>query len=186
LGKQGLQETERNGRPAQIEHSSTKISRNALDNAWVHSISEAAGALPDRMPICAHQKNDRLRASCVQEALDLALSTHDLVLLDAPPVLKSADTAMLIQHPAGVVLAISAGRDRLPEITATMRELSRLSPPVVGIVLRRQQINPTAVAEASPLPLLASRVNRATARVFSGSGSGTAVSRVDFKPETAG
>jgi Mrp family chromosome partitioning ATPase len=136
------------------------------------------------MAICAHQRNDRLLTSCVRDALDLVLNTHDLVLLDAPPVLKSADAAMLIQHPAGVVLAIAAGRDRLPEIAATMRELSRLSPPVIGIVVRQHRVDAAAVAETSPVPVAAARVEPTIAGVFATSAA--RVTRVDLKPETVG
>ena len=59
----------------------------------------AANSLPDRMSIRPLQKDQRLSMRCVQEALELGLASHDLVLLDAPPVLSSADTAMLVQNP---------------------------------------------------------------------------------------
>jgi Mrp family chromosome partitioning ATPase len=177
------QEAGRNG--ILMTSESAESEARALAAARGHSIRQAMGGLPERMPICAHQRNDRLMAPCIREVIDQVLSSHDLVLLDAPPVLKSADTAMLIHHPAGVVLAVSAGRDRLPDIGATLRELNRLSPPVIGIVVRQNKLTPTAVVQPSRLPLLASRVERATAGVFSGSAAAS-VTRADLKPEIAG
>src|SRR5579863_2753688 len=73
---------------------------------------------------------------CVQESLELALAGHDLVLMDAPPVLGSADTAMLVQNPAGVIVVVRAERDRLEDVTAAIQELNKLSPPVVGVVMQ--------------------------------------------------
>jgi len=182
-GRKRLQQAVAEGTSTAIEESDT-AHRGALADTCVHAIRKASAELPDRMAICAHQRNDRLLTSCVRDALDLVLNTHDLVLLDAPPVLKSADAAMLIQHPAGVVLAIAAGRDRLPEIAATMRELSRLSPPVIGIVVRQHRVDAAAVAETSPVPVAAARVEPTIAGVFATSAA--RVTRVDLKPETVG
>jgi len=114
--------------------------RNPLDGC-IHAIMSASDSLPDRIPICERQKHDRLAIGCVQESLELALATHDLVLIDAPPVLDSADTAMLVQNPAGVIVVVRADRDRLADVTAAIQELNRLSPPVVGVVLRRDRLD---------------------------------------------
>jgi len=101
-----------------------------------HKIITASGSLPDRMPICHRQRYERLAMKCVQESLELALAGHDLVLMDAPPVLGSADTAMLVQTPAGVIVVVRAERDRLEDVTAAIQELNKLSPPVVGVVIQ--------------------------------------------------
>ncbi len=65
----------------------------------------------------------------------LALEKYDIVLLDAPPLLASADPLLLMQMPAGVILVVRAERDEVAEIKAAAHELERLSPPVVGAVL---------------------------------------------------
>ena len=70
----------------------------------------------------------------VRESVDRALGSHDLVLLAAPPILSSADTAAIIQLPAGVILVAHAGRDDVSDIAAAARELERCVPPVVGAV----------------------------------------------------
>jgi receptor protein-tyrosine kinase len=70
----------------------------------------------------------------VRESVDRALSSHDLVLLAAPPILSSADTAAIIQLPAGVILVAHEGRDDVSDIAAAVRELERCVPPVVGAV----------------------------------------------------
>ena len=56
------------------------------------------------------------------------------MLLAAPPLLSSADTAAIIQLPAGAILVARAGRDDVSEIAAAVRELERCAPPVVGAV----------------------------------------------------
>lgn len=112
--------------------------RNPLD-ACVHTITNASDSLPDRIPICDRQKHDRLAMRCIQELLELALASHDLVLIDAPPLLGSADTAMLVQNPAGVIVLVRAEHDRLPDVTAAIQELNGLSPPAVGVVVRRDR-----------------------------------------------
>ncbi len=135
----------------------TPISSNGLSQATgrpLHSVGEGAVAerssfavcahtivgrsesLPDRIAICQHQKHDRLAMKCVREVLELGLQSHDVVLVDAPPILTSADTTMLVQNPAGVIVVVRAERDHIPEVTAAIQELNRLSPPVVGVVLR--------------------------------------------------
>lgn len=127
-------------------HPLRSVTKTTFCDARAHPIIKASAALPDRMPICSHQRKQRLTMACIRNALDVALANYDLVLYDAPPVLKSADTAMLVQNPAGVVLVVTAARDHLADITATMQELSRLSPPVVGIVVQSAHHGPTEVS----------------------------------------
>jgi len=70
----------------------------------------------------------------IRESVDRALGTHDIVLLAAPPLLSSADTAAIIQLPAGAILVARAGNDDVSEIASAVRELQRCVPPVVGAV----------------------------------------------------
>src|SRR5271156_1766415 len=70
----------------------------------------------------------------IRESVDRALGNHDIVLLAAPPLLSSADTAAIIQIPAGAILVVRAGRDEVSEVAAAVRELERYAPPVVGAV----------------------------------------------------
>ena len=70
----------------------------------------------------------------IRESIDRALRSHDIVLLAAPPLLSSADTATIIHLPAGAILVARAGHDDVSEIAAAVRELERCVPPVVGAV----------------------------------------------------
>ena len=70
----------------------------------------------------------------IRESVDRALGSHDVVLLAAPPLLSSADTAAIIQIPAGAILVAHAGRDEASDVAAAVRELERYAPPVVGAV----------------------------------------------------
>jgi polysaccharide biosynthesis transport protein len=125
------------GKKLDIADHDAVAKRNPSSAACAHTIVSASDFLPDRIPICQRQIYQGLRMQCVQEILQLALARHDLVLMDAPPVLNSADTAMLVQHPAGVILVVRAERDRLLHVTAAIQELTKLSPPVVGVILER-------------------------------------------------
>lgn len=102
-----------------------------------HSIISASDLLPDRISVCGSQKHQRLTMGCVQKLLEIALSSHDIVLVDTLPVLGSADTAMLVQNPAGVIVVVRADRDRLHDVKAAIYEVNKLSPPVVGVVMHR-------------------------------------------------
>lgn len=115
------------------------IAKRGTHDLCVHRVTKASSSLPDRVPICQSHALQRLDMRCVQEVLELALAGHDLVLMDAPPVLSSADTAMLVQNPAGVIVVVCAGRDRLSDVAAAVDELNKLSPPVIGIVLQRSR-----------------------------------------------
>jgi uncharacterized protein involved in exopolysaccharide biosynthesis len=70
----------------------------------------------------------------IRETVERALGSHDIVLLAAPPLLSSADTATIIHMPAGAILVARAGHDNVSEIAAAVRELERCVPPVVGAV----------------------------------------------------
>jgi polysaccharide biosynthesis transport protein len=124
-----------NGKNVDGSSELTLVHRNPVE-ACIHTITQASDALPDRVSICQRQKHQRLAMTCLREVLDIALASHDLVLIDAPPVLSSADTTMLVQNPAGVILVVREGRDRLEDVVASVQELNKLSPPVVGIVLQ--------------------------------------------------
>ena len=90
----------------------------------------------------------------MQRLLDEQLATHDIVLLDAAPLLESADTEMLIQMPAATILIVQAERDRLERVKAATDAIARISPPVVGAVLLHRSSTYTTLAPA-PEPVAA-------------------------------
>jgi succinoglycan biosynthesis transport protein ExoP len=82
------------------------------------------------------QKNGVARPfGYIRESVDRALDNHDIVLLAAPPLLSSADTAAIIQMPAGAILVARAGYDNASEVAAAVRELAKCAPPVVGAII---------------------------------------------------
>jgi polysaccharide biosynthesis transport protein len=100
-----------------------------------HSLVDADGILPERIPICRHFGGPCLTLECIESLVALALATNDLVILDAPGLMNSADAEMLIQMPAAAILLVREGRDLVPEVVAAAHALEKLSPPVVGAIL---------------------------------------------------
>jgi len=146
-----------NGKKLDSASERAVAQRNPLD-LCVHTITKASDSQPDRIAICQCQKRRRLTMRCVQEMLELALASHELVLLDAPPILGSADTEMLVQNPAGVIVVVRAERDRLADVTASLKELNKLSPPVIGVVMQGGRLDdfnatPRYEAERESLPI---------------------------------
>jgi succinoglycan biosynthesis transport protein ExoP len=129
-----------NGKNVDGSSELTLVHRNSAE-ACIHTINQASDALPDRVSICQREKHRRLAMTCLREVLDIALASHDIVLIDAPPILSSADTTMLVQNPAGVILVVREGRDRVEDVVASVQELNKLSPPVIGIVLQGGQMS---------------------------------------------
>ena len=100
-----------------------------------HSIIEASDSLPERISICRHDKTPRLSMKCAQSLIEQGLTNHDIILLDAPSLLDSADAALAIQACGGAILVVRSERDTLEEIRAAARELEKLAPSVVGAIM---------------------------------------------------
>lgn len=103
----------------------------ALDNRG-QSVPQTVG---DGSLQLAHKNGVARTFGFIRESVDRALSDHDIVLLAAPPLLSSADTAAIIQMPAGAILVARAGYDNASEVAAAVRELERCAPPVVGAII---------------------------------------------------
>jgi len=100
-----------------------------------HALVRTGDAEPELFSICRHDGSSGLTMECVLDTVKRALETHDMVLLDGPSLLASADPVLLLQIPAGALLVVRAERDEIREIKAAGRELERISPPVVGTIL---------------------------------------------------
>jgi succinoglycan biosynthesis transport protein ExoP len=84
----------------------------------------------------------------LQRLLDEQLAQRDIVLLDAAPLLESADTEMLIKMPAATILIVRAGHDRVERIKTAAEAISRIAPPVVGaVLLHHRSANTTVVSK---------------------------------------
>lgn len=68
------------------------------------------------------------------DLLNALEETEEAVLVHAPPVLASSDTAVLAQHVDGVLLVVVAGRTRLAEAARAARLLRQLNLPLVGVI----------------------------------------------------
>lgn len=70
---------------------------------------------------------------------DLA-SSHDVILFDAPPILRSADAGALAAVAAGVVLVVEAGRTRTEMLDRARDEIARVSGvQVVAVILNKHR-----------------------------------------------
>lgn len=72
----------------------------------------------------------------LKQLLDRARLQFEIVLIDAAPVLASADTHLLARSVDGVLLAISRGQARKP-IARTLRDLAQARVAVIGAVFNR-------------------------------------------------
>jgi polysaccharide biosynthesis transport protein len=120
-----------------------------------HALIDADDLLPRRIPICRHFGGPCLTLECIESLVALALATNDLVILDAPGLMNSADAEMLIQMPAAAILLVREGRDLMPEVVAAAHALERLSPPVVGAILNGIAIDPAASPQKPVTMILA-------------------------------
>ena len=112
-----------------------------------HALIGADGTRPSRIPICRHFGGPYLALECIESLVTLALASNDLVILDAPGLMNSADAEMLIQMPAAAILLVREGCDLMPEVVAAAHALERLSPPVVGAILNGIAVDYAAAAE---------------------------------------
>ena len=117
------------------------VSTMALSEARMRRAVRSEEFLPERFSIAQRPDGAGLVFDSAQKIVALALEKYDIVLLDAPPMLASADPLLLMQMPAGVILVVRAERDEVAEIRAAAQELERVSPPVVGAVLNAGFVN---------------------------------------------
>lgn len=66
---------------------------------------------------------------------------YEIVLIDAPPVLECAETELLVGLADITLLVVQAGGLNRGEIKRAVRLLERLTPPVIGAVLTRVQLD---------------------------------------------
>jgi polysaccharide biosynthesis transport protein len=98
----------------------------------------ADGCLPDRIGI-GNRDGKRNLPSVRQlgSVLEELGSRYSLVIVDAPPVSLSGDTALLIGLADATILVIEAEDVARPVLQRVARNVERLNPPVVGCILNR-------------------------------------------------
>jgi polysaccharide biosynthesis transport protein len=73
----------------------------------------------------------------MQQWLEYLRQTHDIVIIDAPPVLVVTDAEVLSHAVDGVILVAAYGLTRLKAAAVSKQQLDRLGARCVGVVLNR-------------------------------------------------
>ena len=68
---------------------------------------------------------------------DELASQFDFVLIDAPPVLRTADAAAIAPHVDGTIIVVDSSRTDTDELLRVRSELDRSGGAIVGAVLNR-------------------------------------------------
>jgi polysaccharide biosynthesis transport protein len=108
----------------EAERYTRPLSTSALHRSFLSQIAVARS-----------QGRSEIDPELLQRRLNEQLAKRDIVLLDAAPLLDSADTEILIQIPAATILVVRAERDNVKRVQTATEALARISPPVVGVVL---------------------------------------------------
>jgi Mrp family chromosome partitioning ATPase len=96
--------------------------------------------LPERLPVGDTSKRYLATYGRLRPLIEQLNTYYDLILLDTPPLLLSADAELLGKVAGGVLLVIEAGVVSPGEIKRAAQLLERLNPPVVGSVLNRVKV----------------------------------------------
>lgn len=88
----------------------------------------AAGSTP---PNPAELLGSDAMAALVKEAIE----HYDVVVIDSPPLLPVTDAAVLSRITDGVLLVVSSGQVRAPELTAAVESLEAVDGRLLGVVL---------------------------------------------------
>ncbi|HHB92777.1 MAG TPA: hypothetical protein ENK59_06155 [Thioploca sp.] len=103
-------------------------------------IVPANGKLPDRLPIGETQSRHLKTHGKLLNILKQLKRHYDLIIIDTPPLLLSADAELLGKLAGGVLLVVEAEATMPGELKRAASLLERLNPPVVGAVLNRVKV----------------------------------------------
>ncbi len=93
--------------------------------------------MPARLSVGKTAERHLMTYGRLPALLEHLSSLYDLILLDTPPILVSADAELLGDIGAGILLVIEAGHVYPGELKRAVGLLERLDPPVVAAVLNR-------------------------------------------------
>ncbi|MDF2903475.1 MAG: capsular polysaccharide biosynthesis protein [Bacillus sp. (in: firmicutes)] len=71
----------------------------------------------------------------MQELLEMAHQSYDLVIIDSPSVLEVTDSKLLADHCDGVILVINRGRTQLEDALEAKKELAFAKAKIIGVIL---------------------------------------------------
>ncbi|MDM8569107.1 hypothetical protein QUF50_06315 [Thiotrichales bacterium HSG1] len=103
-------------------------------------IIPATGKLPDRLPIGEIQSRHLNTHGKLLDVLKQLKNHYDLIIIDTPPLLLSADAELLGKVAGGVLLVVEAEIITPGELRRAASLLERLNPPVVGAILNRVKV----------------------------------------------
>lgn len=103
-------------------------------------IAPATMTLPERLPVGLTPERHLVTFGRLPAVLEQLSQTYEIILLDAPPILLSADTELFAETTDGILLIIEAERVMPGELKRATHLIERLSPPVVATVMNRVKI----------------------------------------------
>lgn len=113
------------------------ISEHIVLSQLQNLIVSATPTLPERLPVGSHSGDHLVTYGRLPEILNYLNEYYDLILIDSPPILLSADAELLGEVSGGVLLVIEANKVQPGELKRAAHLLERLDPPVVAAVLNR-------------------------------------------------
>lgn len=112
----------------------------AGDTALEAAVVPAAAGLPDRLYVGASPDLHVPRLDRLAGVLAAADERYRVVLLDAPPVLLSADVGRIGLAGTAFLMVVEALGPPLGQVRRAAREIERLAPPLFGAVLTRVRV----------------------------------------------
>ncbi|MDD2816291.1 MAG: hypothetical protein PHP00_11245 [Thiotrichaceae bacterium] len=116
------------------------FSSSRLPEQLAESILPATENLPPRLALGENSQRYLITQGHFPEVMDALKNAFDMVFLDCPPILLSADTELVGNLADGVLVVIGARQLHAGELKRAMRLLERIKPSLVATVLNRVEI----------------------------------------------
>ncbi|QJD31407.1 chain length determinant protein [Methylococcus geothermalis] len=106
----------------------------------VAAVLPASDGLPDRLGLGVAPGPQLFAYPVLRRRLDELKAAYDMVLIDAPPLLLSADTEYLIEVADVTLLLVGAGQVKPGELRRAAGIVQKIDPPAVGFVMTRLEV----------------------------------------------
>ena len=116
------------------------FSSTRLPEQLAESILPATESLPPRLALGESPQRYLITQRHFPAVIDALKNAYDMVFLDCPPILLSADTELVGSLADGILVVIGARQLHAGELKRAMRLLERIKPKVVATVLNRVEI----------------------------------------------
>ncbi|MDF9391635.1 MULTISPECIES: GumC family protein [Methylococcus] len=104
------------------------------------AVVAAADGLPDRLGMGTAPGRQLFAYPTLRRCFDELKAAYDLVLVDAPPLLLSADTEYLVEVADVTLLLVGAGQVKPGELRRAAGILQKIDPSAVGFVVTRLEV----------------------------------------------